>query len=153
MTVQTTIPAESGRPAPFFVLESADGRCVRLWDYKQRRNLLLLFVPEDEPGLLRETAARYREYRELETEVLAVLSLDAEAARALATDLKPPFPLLLDPDGAARRRYLGNERTGLAVIDRFGTLYAAYAAATAGELPGHDELLSWLQYIELQCPE
>lgn len=126
---------------------------MHLWDYKQRRNLLLLFADEEASGYLQDIAAHYDTYRELETEVLVVLALDVERAQPLYVGGTLPFLLLLDPAGVVRKTYLGDKPVGLVVIDRFGIIYAVYAALRSEHLPSQAEVVSWLRYIELQCPE
>jgi hypothetical protein len=39
------------------------------------------------------------------------------------------------------------------VLDRYGAPYAATVANEPGDEDLHTELLEWLDYIELQCPE
>lgn len=153
MTTETPARLAPGQLAPPFTLTASDGRRVRLWDYKQRRNLVLIFLSGQDTGVLDAVADRYAEYRDLEAEVLALLPLAAEQAQSLVPAGTLPFPLLLDPDAAVRRRYLGEQRSGVVIIDRFGTVYAIYGGETATDLPAQEEWLSWLRYIALQCPE
>lgn len=39
------------------------------------------------------------------------------------------------------------------VADEWGEVYQAWDAADGHELPGVDELVEWLQFVGIQCPE
>ena len=78
MTAQTEVEKlRTGQLIPNFRLSAAnrDGQ-VGPWDYKQHRNLVLIFFRSAEcqkcKQLLREIAEHYGEYKEKEAEVLAI---------------------------------------------------------------------------------
>ena len=78
MTAQTEVEKlRTGRLLPNFRLSAAnrDGQ-FGPWDYKQHRNLVLIFFPSAEcqkcKQLLREVAEHYGDYKEKEAEVLAI---------------------------------------------------------------------------------
>jgi peroxiredoxin len=131
-------------------------------DYKQRRNLALIFFGSTEcqacRKLLREIAAHYGEYQQLEAEVLAVSADESTRVRRLAQELALPFPVLADSDGSVTDRYL--EQKGAAapaaavfIADRWGAIFTRKIAAQEPELPAETELRGWLEFIELQCEE
>ena len=150
------------RPAPAFRLASAEGRLIALSDYRGRANLVLFFAHSAEcpacRAALESFIARQADYRQQEAEVVIVLPTPEEAA-ALRSKLALPFPLLADPDGATRQAYArllnstGEGDAMLFVLDRYG---APFVAAIAGEPDDpmlHGEILDWLAFIEMQCPE
>lgn len=74
----------------------------------------------------------------------------------------PPTPgllLLADPEGETRGAYTALLPDGTAgdallfVLDRYGAPYAALSCPEAGELAIQQEVLEWLAFIEVQCPE
>jgi hypothetical protein len=61
---------------------------------------------------------------------------------------KLPFPLVTYPD-----RGIDGKTPAIYVLDRYGEEYAAYRPDDLNEIPTADDLLEWLRFIELQCPE
>lgn len=146
------------RPSlPSFRLPSTRGP-VAPADYRGRRNLIVLFLAAgcaDCRDLLHSVAERYREYGELDAEVLAVLAGGLSQAGAIAADLRLPFPVLADADGAIRAACLGEEDSyhlAVFVADRWGEVYWRRHGGDHAAID-QDELLGWLWFINLQCPE
>ncbi len=107
-----------------------DGRAVQVYDFRGRRNLVLIFTGAD-----REEA---------------LLS----ALRASAADLKEEEAavLIADPTGDLRRYYGAVDHSALYITDRYGEIFFV-AQAPARALPGVKEILEWLRFINAQCPE
>lgn len=151
------IPAK-GQMLPEVRLLAPDGRPVPLSRYRHARNLILAFLgPRGAflrsplvPSLKREYAA----IQEAAAEVLVVLNGPPEDAAAAEAALRLPFPLLADPDGDAHKRFgaLG-DGPAIYVADRFGEIHFAAHPTTPGDVPSALDLLGWLNYIELLCPE
>lgn len=146
---------------PPLVARTAEGRVVRAWDFKQKRNLAVVFVDaaaEPACAWLERLAAAAAELAERNAAALVVL---AEPVPASLADRFPGIILAADPSGRAHRAYLGEdafgpaglERAGAFVADRFGQIYAAWIGGDAAALPGIPEILSWLEQIELACEE
>ena len=153
----------SGRYLVAFELPAADGRRVRLWDYRQRRNLAIFFhhgvgCPRCRAELTRFARA-YPAFRERDAEVLAIGPDEPVVQAALAADLGLPFPLLSDPDGSvlARQRMLADADAGalgppaIVVTDRIEQVWAAWAPLDELKLPSQEEILGWLEFAVLQC--
>jgi len=70
-----------------------------------------------------------------------------------------PFPLLADPEGTTRRAYAAllpgepDEGAMVFVLDRYGAPYAALICPEPDDPALPREVLEWLGFIELQCPE
>lgn len=142
-------------------LHTTDGRTVRAWDFKQKKNLVVAFLdlecaPCEE--FFRGLAARAADLREKE-------------AVALAAFLSPPPERLVhalpqeiiagaDLSGRGVRAYLGEDafasrglaRTGVFVADRYGELFAQWISASHKFRP-MDEIFSWLDHIGMACDE
>ena len=110
-------------------------------------------------ALLRDFAARHSEYRSEDAEVVAFVPELRSTAAELQASLGLPFPLLADSENKVRRSYLElmPDRSEVSnvvfVIDRYGAPYAAVVGSKPGDPAVHEEILEWLGFIEIQCPE
>lgn len=148
---------------PPFTLPSSRGGEVKLWDCKMRKNLLILFYHGDGCSrckeILKMFAEHYGELVKVEVEMLAISADDLERSRALSVELRLPYPLLSDPEGRVIEKYTYRREDNEAALpsifgtDRYGTLYHQFIADEITELPGLEEILSWLNFIQSQCPE
>jgi peroxiredoxin len=145
-----------GQVVPPFTLPDTAGVPVRRTAYRDKKNLVLAFLPdaEDEGGrvYLRALADGYTAFRTETGEVLAILRGDRAAIADAQRELELPFPLLHDSDGAVVARFLPPAaRAGVFVTDRYGELYFAAPAADATALPPVAEIQAWLEAIDRQC--
>ena len=168
MTTETeTSKLSPGHLIPNFRLSAANrpGH-VSPWDYKQHRNLVLIFfrslVCLKCKQLLRQISEHYHEYQQMEAEVLAISSDEIDYLRQLSQDLALPFPVLSDRGGRVRDLYLkhieqrGNRaafETAIFVADRWGAVFSTTSIEKDEELPAEAEIRDWLEFIELQCEE
>ncbi len=136
------------------------------WDYKQHRNLVLIFFRTVEclkcKQLLREISEHYGQYQEKEAEVLAISTDEIDRLRQLAQDMALPFPLLSDSDRRVTNLYLkhmeqGGDRAAfeaaIFVADRWGAIFSTRSIEKAQDLAAEAEIRDWLEFIELQCEE
>jgi peroxiredoxin len=167
MTALTEVEKlRTGRLLPNFRLSAAnrDGQ-VGPWDYKQHRNLVLIFFRSAEcqkcKQLLREIAEHYGDYKEKEAEVLAISTEEIDRLRQLTEDLALPFPILSDSDGKVTDLY-GKDPEQIAdrafdiaifIADRWGALFSAKRIQFDHDWPVEAEVREWLEFIELQCEE
>jgi hypothetical protein len=112
---------------PMFTAAGADGTVVRYEDIWQRKNLLLVSLPAEDP-----TSSTY-------AASLSVLAPDLDACDAvlLVTNAqidRIPFP-------------------GVVVADRWGEVYHVKEADRASALPAPDEVSEWLRFVRNECPE
>jgi peroxiredoxin len=168
VTTETgTSKLSPGQLIPNFRLWAANQpRQVGPWDYKQHRNLVLIFFRTVEclkcKQLLREISEHYGQYQEKEAEVLAISTDEIDRLRRLAQDLALPFPLLSDCDRRVTNLYLqGIEQSGdwvafeaaVFVADRWGTIFSTKSIGKDHGQPVEAEIRNWLEFIELQCEE
>lgn len=166
-TETQTAQLSAGQIVPLFRLSAANRHGqFGPSDYKQHRNLVLIFFRSVEcrkcRQLLQEIAAHYGEYQRMEAEVLAISTGETARLRQLAQDLALPFPVLTDSDGRITDLYL--KQTKLAaetaapeaavfVADRWGAIFQVKIAEREHDLLAEEEIREWLEFIELQCEE
>jgi peroxiredoxin len=138
---------------PETTLTAVDGRPVSFSEYRHSRNLIVALLGG--PGevnasqLVPQLKTEYGAIKEAAAEVLIVLRGSPGDAAAAARALSLPFPVLADEDGRAHARF---GAPAAYVADRFGEIHFQ-AHAADGPLPSALDLLGWLNYIELLCPE
>ena len=115
---------------PHFDVTTLDGQRVRYEEIWQRRNLVLLVASPRE----RKAAARYAsqlDSRRREFE-------DAETTIVMTTDAVPGFapPRVVIADRWGEILHIGSSPSG-----------------EVSQLPNVDEVLSWVQFARIQCPE
>uniref|UniRef100_A0A7C2NZC0 Redoxin domain-containing protein n=1 Tax=candidate division WOR-3 bacterium TaxID=2052148 RepID=A0A7C2NZC0_UNCW3 len=148
---------------PHLNLPSNKGTNVNLWDFKQRKNLILIFhhgrACSHCRKKLKGLAEAYKEIQAFEAEVLAVSFDNPDEAKVQVEEDKLPFPLLSDQNGAttARFTYIDKSRNmpfpAILITDRFGALRYQKIAEEATDLPSTVEILSKLLLIQIECPE
>lgn len=136
---------------PNYTGTNGRGEKVQLHDYRHNKNLVAVLTTAKGYGnatsLLAELAARYDEFRTEEAEI--VLMLRNGSGEPVPAALTWPFPALVMKD----RTDLQPPAPTIYVADRFGEIFATYPLTAAASLPTADDLLEWLHFIELQCPE
>jgi peroxiredoxin len=145
---------------PGFMLATLDGSSVELEEYRGRRNLVVIFAG-DELGagptipLLEDLVGWQKELASEVTQVLVVV-----ASRAASTPWGEPgaFPILIDSGGLIHHRVgatdaVGRPAPALFVTDRFREIYAAWLPAEGSVMPTASEVMDWLVFINIQCPE
>ncbi len=134
---QNELPAKGHRLHNFELVEAL-GSTVRLADYRSRANLVVI-ATDDRPAtakLLSDAASRYREIKNAEAEVLAVLHGSGDHAVAFKQSLNLPYPVLADPGGHLHRDLGATDSQGcdsaaVYVTDRFGEVFGVYRTAEA----------------------
>jgi peroxiredoxin len=149
----------NGTRLPAFLLPSSRGVALGPPRYRQRKHLVLLCLDPERPAdqaYLATVAQLYAEFREMDTEVLALLPQTPGDLAALAGDLALPFPLLAD-DGTARARLLPADTPATVVAalvaDRYGIVTYQMVAADAAALAPPEEVLAWARFLGMQCAE
>ncbi len=146
---------------PAFSLPGADGMPHSPWDYKQRENLVLLFLESaatsEERGILRTFAQHFQDFREENCAILAITADPVIVNLESQEVLRLPFPLLADAKGGVITRYTTwdstDRKVGLCIVlaNRYNALYRQWIAKHESELPSIQELLEALQYLNSLC--
>lgn len=161
VTAGESLPTR-GHLMPDFTLHSSDGRQVSLYDYRGRSNLALFFVglgqDYGENQLLSALAKRHREITDTDSEVVVVEAESIRQAEEFRRKMQFPFPVLADADmrihksvGASGAQAV--PAAALYITDRFLEVFATWRTGAGERLPDISDVLSWLAYLDSQCPE
>ncbi|HEY6210316.1 MAG TPA: redoxin domain-containing protein [Gemmatimonadales bacterium] len=152
--------ARRGQVFPGFTLPDIDGSFVFLESYRGRTNLVVVFAGDimgESPVtvMLHQLAAQTAELTLEATQVLVAVT-----SRPAAVRQRAPwgFPVLVDDGGHIHRSVgaidaAGRPAPAVFVTDRFREIFAAYLPGPGSTLPGAKEILDWLVFINIQCPE
>jgi len=146
---------EVGQPAPDFRLKGPGGQPYTLSEYRDNRNLLLVFFPlafspvcsHQLPGIQRVLPR----LRALDTEVFGISVDSWYANQEFARKLGLSFPLLSDFDRTACAAYgvlvprRGYSQRALFVVDKAGRIVWREVAPTPTEIPSTDAALAALE--------
>ena len=144
-----------GELLPLFTLPNTCGRDVRLWDFKQRRPVVVMVIHGAGCAACRrslvELAARQAELSETHAAVLVIAPESVERLGTLRTELALPFTLLSDPRREVIARLAPGTRqsdgagpVALYVADSYGECGLASLASEAHALATPDEVLAEL---------
>jgi peroxiredoxin len=144
------------RLIPPLTLRTPDGRVVRAWDFKQKKNLVIAFLDAD--------CAPCEEF--LRRVIGGAAELRARSAVALFLLMELPAPGISDSlpadvivgsdmPGHAAREFFGDaaladgaNRRGVFVADRYGELLAQWIARDH-EFPPFAEIVKWLDHAAI----
>ncbi len=151
------------RPAPVFDLPSGAGERVRLWDYKQRKPLVIYFVAGDESAFLQRLNSENQLYRDFGAQLLVISGLEGERLAQLTYELNLSYPLLADADNRVHSRYIQlvypqydaaqiqQKPAALFIADRFGSIYRYATAISPDKLPPQPEIIEVLEFMGNLC--
>jgi peroxiredoxin len=147
--------------APTFRLPTPSGEMVALNDYYEEGSLVLVFIPQDPTAGDRASLRGISDQlKNIEAENSRLLGIFTQPREDLDPNQNSAFPLLVDADGQLRSSFtklvapglIGDENIFLFILDAYGAPYVCLVGQETGE-DFADELLSWLLYISIQCPE
>lgn len=151
---------------PSFQLQAVNrSNDISPWHYKQRYSLVIFLFHHAACNacreLLLELSQHYQTYRACEADILAIATgwqlNGVEHLKEFADNHAIPFPVLWDQQGQVSNNYLPEKTdrssVGVFVCDRYGELYMQAVADEADELPDEHEIRSWVEFVDMQCPE
>lgn len=101
---------------------------------------------------LRRLAAASDGIAEWDGRVVVVVPESPDSAAAIYEDESKAFTILADPERALSSR-LALSGAAVVVADQYGVIHEAADAGEGHELPEPHEIVNWLQYLAVQCPE
>ena len=146
---------------PPLTIHTPDGRTVRAWDYKQKKNLVIAFLDTDCgpcEEFLRALVANAAELRD--KAAVALIVFLEQPARRVTDSLPPGIIVGADMPGNSARAFLGDDafasrgfvRGGVFVTDRYGELFAQWTIERH-KFPAIAEILAALDHVEIACDE
>jgi hypothetical protein len=126
--MQRDLTLQTGQQLPHFVVRALDGSTFAYSDVWQHRNLLLILLPDT------EAAARARYAAQVQAHMPELTAHDTTCV--IAQDDVSGIP-----------------RPGVVVADKWGEVHFVTAPGTVTKLPEPSELIDWLRYVQMQCPE
>lgn len=145
-----------GCAMPTFTLDDTAGVSRRLWDYKQRRPVLLTLLRDTRDPLGREWLARLAACRSALDEYRAAVLIAAPEPMARLRDLQAaldlPFILLADPTGDVVSHYLPpveyGGRLAIYLADRYLQCLGRWLIREEPDLPAIGELAAALKLAD-----
>lgn len=150
----------TGELLPDVTLTTPSGVPVSLGQYSGRRDLVVALLGAgtagDVLGRLLDGLARSR--AAIDEEEAAVLVVRPADAARMPDDATGAFTVLVDDDAAFHLCVgavdaAGRAAPALFITDRFREIYHAFRPTDAEWPPSVDEVLSWLVFMNIQCPE
>ena len=146
---------------PPLTIHTPDGRTLRAWDYKQKKNLVIAFLDTDCgpcEEFLRALVANAAELRD--KAAVALIVFLEQPARRVTDSLPPGIIVGADMPGNSARAFLGEDafasrgfvRGGVFVTDRYGELFAQWTIERH-KFPAIAEILAALDHVEIACDE
>lgn len=143
-----------------FTLETASGKKINLSDYRGRASLVLVFTGDDNGNStpLSDLAIHEAEIKQKEAEVLVIRWPSLDPVQESEDRTRVPYPVLIDRDGRLHNRFgaidaQGRTCSAVYITDRFAEVFAVYRKCDGQKLPTFTEIVSWLEFVNSQCPE
>jgi peroxiredoxin len=158
-------PFDRNLPLPDFVLETLTEDCIQLSSY---RGLLkpVIYFPGKQPkrdyqNLVNGYRQNLDQYHQEDAVIFIILPRIPQYIERLIEIEDSQLRILIDFDGEVRQRYSELLAPGmfvdkdeiLFIADQYGGPYAAWISKTE---PGKDfqkDIINWLEFIGIQCPE
>lgn len=129
---------QPGMPAPDFELPDAEGKPVRLSQYRGQSAVVVYFYPKDDTSICTKEACTFRDdfakFRSAGAVILGISDDSSPSHAAFAAKYSLPFPLLSDKGGQVRKLFGVKRALGVLpgrvtfVIDREGVVRHVYSA-------------------------
>lgn len=151
-------------PAPRFSLPDNQGGRVSSVDFYEVANLVLLFLHGTEcavcQSFLFQVSKRLEDFTGEAARLIALYPQPVGALREPPLGSRVEILHLSDEGGAVRKSYLDLMAEGLVepgevmlfVLDAYGAPYACLKGEEP-DISAIDDLLAWLRFIGIQCPE
>jgi hypothetical protein len=149
-------PPHQGQVLRDYSLKHADGKPFLLSDFRGKQNLVLIFIrgtsdPLSGPQaqLLQSLSEKSEEVQRQETRVIVVVGSE-QLPTVLA--LSPALVTAVDDSGVMLdvAAVIG---TTIYITDKFREVFHVYRVGEGEMLPTAKDILSWVEFVEMQCPE
>ena len=156
----TKAEVEVGLIAPDFSLNDNTGKTIRLSDYRGQQHVVLYFMREfmclQCQGHVVQLGKLNDQLKALDTQVLVIGGGNSKGADRVTMMLKPPFPVLIDPDRSVYQQYdlqkvmIAIQRSGTFLIDKAGVVRYIHQVTNPGASLNKVELLQHVKKLHQQ---
>lgn len=153
-------PGGTGELFPDATLPLASGGSLSIDSLRVRYDLVILMLGAGaiDPAAARLLEALAQGRAAIEEEEGRVLVVRAANEHSDSSDWRWSFPLMLDADARFHIRVgavdaHGEPTTSLYVTDRYREIYEATRPSQADWPATVDDVLQWLTFVNIQCPE
>jgi hypothetical protein len=144
-----------GQLIPLLAPRAPDGTAVSAWDYRQKRNLCIVFLHHDCAacaGYMDRLARRAADFADRDAVALILLP----KLPLPGSSLPSPLLLLADPTGKSHVNYFGKKAAAalgpgpvaVFLADRYGQLSTQWLGAEACQMPSPEEILTALSQTQ-----
>jgi hypothetical protein len=119
---------QTGDLVPHFIVTTFSGESFDYSDIWQRKTLVLVLLPHA------ESAASTKFVDQLTNQMFELTGDDSACV-------------------ITRDRVSGVPSPGIVVADRWGEIHHVAEGKTVDDLPGPEDLIEWLRYVQHRCPE
>ncbi|MDQ6660037.1 MAG: redoxin domain-containing protein [Chloroflexota bacterium] len=148
-----------GDIAPDFTLKDAHSQEWRLKDFRDKKNVVLAFVPFAFSGVCSTQLPSYEavlgRFKDFDAEVVSISMDNPYALDAWSKSMHTSFPLLSDfyPQGKVvdmfgLRHQKGMSNRALVVIDKKGIIQYIEVLNSPGDMPDNEDLFDALRKLE-----
>jgi hypothetical protein len=145
-------PPHRGQLVRDYTLRKLDGSEFMLSDFRNKLNLVLIVVPDPNEAvaqLLRHLAEKSAEVRENETRVIVVLRPE----QLEQVQVPPELIAATDQTGHCFAELGAESANAIYFLDKFREVFHVYQLAAGQSLPSADDILGWIRFVAMQCPE
>ncbi len=145
-------PPHRGQLVRDYALLRPDGSAFMLSDFRNKLNVVLIVVAQRTEGaaqLIRQIAEKSAEVRDNETQVMVVLRPE-ELNR---WPVPPELIAASDPTGRCFDELRAETDTAIYFLDKFREVFHVYRIPIDQPLPTADDVLGWIRFVAMQCPE
>jgi peroxiredoxin Q/BCP len=128
---------QPGSITPDFELQDAEGRLIRLSQYRGKNAVVVYFYPKDDTDVCTKQACSFRDlfakFQSAGAVILGISDDSVESHKAFSAKYRLPFSLLSDQGGRVRKRFGVAKKFGVLpgrvtfVIDRSGVVRHVYS--------------------------
>jgi peroxiredoxin len=150
-------PPHRGQVLPDYGMKQPDGTPVMLSDFRGKQNLILIFLVGESAAIdgsqaqfLQALSRKSVEVRENETRVIVVTR--PQQLQTVAA-LSQEFTAAADEAGTVFADVAAGSGTTIYITDKFREVVHVYRSATQEALPNISDILDWLRFVVMNCPE
>ena len=148
---------------PHIMLQSSYNKIIDTWDYKQKKNMIIIFYHGNRCEICKKKLEEYnniyprmKDFRYL-AEFLAISYDNIDQIKQQAKTSSIDFPMLSDPEKKITKKFTYNDNSknapfpSIFITDKYGALWYQKIAKKANQLPSAEEILDWSFSINCEC--